>query len=47
MVKKGMVRIYEVYQGVAKPSNLYIDPETNLVVVKKKPKGGKADCPAK
>ena len=32
--KKGLTRIYEVYDGVAKPSNLYIDPETKLVVVK-------------
>ena len=32
--KEGLTRIYEVYDGVARPSNLYIDPETKLVVVK-------------
>ena len=36
--KKEYVRIYEVYEGVARPSNLYIDPETGLVVVKDKNK---------
>ena len=33
--KKEYVRIYEVYEGEAKPSNLYIDPDTGLVVVRK------------
>ena len=33
--KKKAIRIYEVYEGEAKPSNLYIDPDTGLVVVKK------------
>ena len=36
--KKDFIRIYEVYEGEAKPSNLYIDPDTGLVVVKKEEK---------
>lgn len=31
--KKDWVRIYEVYEGEAKPSNLYINPETGLLEV--------------
>jgi hypothetical protein len=31
--KKDYVRIYEVYEGEAKPSNLYIDPDTKRIVV--------------
>jgi hypothetical protein len=31
--KKDCVRIYEVYEGEAKPSNLYIDPDTKMIVV--------------
>ena len=33
--KKKFVRIYEVYEGKAMPSNLYIDPDTGLLVVRK------------
>jgi len=33
MSKKKPVRIYELYEGKITPSNLYIDPETGLVVV--------------
>ena len=33
--KKDYVRIYEVYEGEAKPSNLYIDPDTGMIVVRK------------
>jgi len=31
--KKDYVRIYEVYEGEVKPSNLYINPETGMVEV--------------
>lgn len=31
--KKELVRIYEVYEGEAKPSNLYFDPETKMIEV--------------
>jgi len=33
-----LIRIYEVYEGKIKASNLYIDSETNLIIVKKKEK---------
>ena len=31
--KKDYIRIYEVYEGEAKPSNLYMDPDTKMIVV--------------